>query len=315
MSAGARVLVTPRSAPGHPALQRLEAAGYEVVIPAPGRVPTRDEQLRALADAVGYVAGVERIGGDLLRAAPRLRVISRNGVGTDGIDGSAAEELGIAILRAPAANAQGVAELALALMLSAARGIPAMSNAMADGRWDRHQGIELAGRTLGVVGCGQIGRRVSRAALALGMHVVGYDAFPDPDFAAEGFRFASWDDVVEGADVLTLHAPPADRPLVDAVALARMREGAIIVNTARAGLVDEPAIVAALDSGRLHVYAADAFDPEPPGSTPLTRHPRFIGTPHVGGYTAESVDRAMAAAVDQLIERLDSPRGRSVDEH
>jgi D-3-phosphoglycerate dehydrogenase len=147
------------------------------------------------------------------------------------------------------------------------------------------------------------------------MHVVGYDAFPDPDFAAEGFRFASWDDVVEGADVLTLHAPPADRPLVDAVALARMREGAIIVNTARAGLVDEPAIVAALDSGRLHVYAADAFDPEPPGSTPLTRHPRFIGTPHVGGYTAESVDRAMAAAVDQLIERLDSPRGRSVDEH
>jgi len=102
---------------------------------------------------------------------------------------------------------------------------------------------------------------------------------------------------------------------VDAEALSRMRHGAILVNTARAALVDEAAIVSALESGWLRTYAADTFDPEPPGSTPLTRHPRFLGTPHVGGFTKESVDRAMAAAIDQLIERLDSPRGRHVDEH
>lgn len=304
-----RVIVTPRSAPGHPSLTRLAQAGYDVVFPAPGRVPSEDEQRNHLAGAVGYLAGVETISRDTLTSAPSLRVISRNGVGADAIDLAAAEELGIEVLRAPAANAQGVAELAVGLMLAAARHIPLAVTAIANGQWTREMGTELAGRTLGIIGCGNIGRRVARVAAAIGMQIIGYDAYPDPQYRQDGFRYASLDEVLETANVITLHAPPADRPLIDDVVLTRTKPDLILVNTARAALVDDNAVLAALNSGRLAGYAADVFDPEPPGETALTRHPRFIGTPHIGGFTRESVDRAMDAAVDQLIDRLDSGRG------
>lgn len=310
-----RVLVTPRSAPGHPSLAWLSEAGYDVVIPAPGRMPSVREQRDAMATAVGYVAGIEPIGADLLRSAPRLRVISRNGVGADAIDIGAAAELGIEVLRAPAANAQGVAELAVALILASARSVPAAAQAIREGRWERTQGVELAGRTLGIIGCGQIGRRVARMAVAIGMEVIGFDAYPDAAFELPGFRYASQAEVLRSADVLSLHAPPGERPLIDRSVIAQLRPRAILVNTARAALVDDRAVLEALDDGRLARYAADVFDPEPPGDTPLTRHPLFIGTPHIGGYTAESVDRAMDAAVRQLIERLDSARGREFDGH
>lgn len=303
------IMVTPRSAVGHPALGRLAAAGYDVVFPAPGTVPSREQQHAAIAHSVGYLAGIEPIDRETLAAAPLLRAISRNGTGADGIDLAAADELGIRVLRAPAANAQGVAELAVALMLAAARSLPYATASIAAGEWGRRRGIELAGRTLGLVGAGQIGRRVALIALAVGMRVRAFDAYPDAGFAPIGdFAFAGLDDVLSAADVLSLHTPPAARPLIDVAALARMPRGAILVNTARASLVDEGAVLAALESGRLRAYAADVFDPEPPGRTALIAHPHFLGTAHIGGFTQESVDRAMDAAVDQLIDALDSNR-------
>ncbi|WP_448808507.1 NAD(P)-dependent oxidoreductase [Agromyces bauzanensis] len=310
-----RIMVTPRSAVGHPAVERLADAGYDIVFPAPGAVPTPQQQRAALADCVGYLAGIEPITRETLAAAPKLRVISRNGTGADAIDLDAAAELGIAVLRAPAANAQGVAELAVGLMLAAARSLPFAASSIAAGEWGRRQGIELAGRTLGLVGAGQIGRRVARVAIALGMRVRAYDAYPDASFRPDGdFAFAGLGDVLDQAQVLSLHAPPAARPLIDRDALERMPRGAILVNTARASLVDDDAVLAALQSGALRAYAADVFDPEPPGRTPLTQHPAFIGTAHIGGFTEESVDRAMAAAVDHLIHGLDSGRARLPDE-
>ncbi|AXH34343.1 oxidoreductase [Humibacter sp. BT305] len=312
-----RIVVTPRSAYGHPAVERIRAAGYEVDFPAPGAVPTPAQLHAALADSVGYLAGVEPVTRSLLRAAPRLRAISRNGTGADAIDLTAAEELGVKVLRAPAANAQGVAELTVALMLAAARQLPYVASAIRGGEWARREGIELSGRTLGVVGAGQIGRRVISVALALGMRVRAFDAYPDDSYAAtagEGFAYATLDEVLATADVLTLHAPPAATPLVDAGALAALPSGAILVNTARASLVDESAVLAALDSGALRAYATDVYAVEPPGASALTRHPRVIGTAHIGGYTRESVDRAMAAAVDNLLHVLDSDRERSGDE-
>lgn len=310
-----RIMVTPRSAVGHPAIERLAAAGYEIVFPSPGAVPTPAQQRAAIATSVGYLAGIEPVGRDLLAAAPLLRAISRNGTGADAIDLAAAEELGIRVLRAPAANAQGVAELAVTLMLAAARNLPHAAASIAAGEWGRRQGIELSGRTLGLIGAGQIGRRVAVVALAIGMRVRAYDAYPDSTFQPAGdFAFAELADVLREADVLSLHAPPADRPLIDREALGRMPRGAILVNTARATLVDADAVLDALDTGALRAYAADVFDPEPPGRTPLTTHPAFIGTAHIGGFTQESVDRAMGAAVDQLIHALDSTRDRSGDE-
>lgn len=311
----ARIMVTPRSAVGHPALDRLRAAGYDLVFPAPGAVPTPEQQRTSIAGCVGYLAGIEPITRETLAVASELRVISRNGTGADAIDLDAAAELGIEVLRAPAANAQGVAELTIGLMLAAARSLPAVAASIAAGEWGRRQGVELAGRTLGLVGAGQIGRRVARVALALGMRVRAFDAFPDSSYRPEGdFAFSDLPEVLSEAQVLSLHAPPAERPLIDGEALNRMPRGAILVNTARASLVDDAAVLAALDSGVLRAYAADVFDPEPPGLTPLTRHPAFIGTAHIGGYTEESVDRAMAAAVDHLINGLDSGRARLPDE-
>jgi len=310
-----RIVVTPRSAHGHPAVDRMRAAGYEVVFPSPGAVPTAEQLQAALGGSVGYLAGIEPVTRELLEAAPLLRAISRNGTGADTIDLDAAEERGVRVLRAPAANAQGVAELTVALMLAAARSLPYAAGAIRAGEWGRRQGIELGGRTLGVIGAGQIGRRVIRVALALGMRVRAYDAYPDASFEPEGdFAFVPLDDVLAGAEVLTLHAPPADEPLVDRAVLAGLPAGAILVNTARASLVDEAAVLEALDSGALRSYATDVYAVEPPGVTALTSHPAVIGTAHIGGFTAESVERAMSAAVDNLLHALDSDRERPGDE-
>ncbi|MFK4149267.1 phosphoglycerate dehydrogenase [Streptomyces sp. NPDC004065] len=302
-----RIAVTPRalSQGGHFALAALEAAGYEVLFPAPGRQPTRDEQLRFLPTCVGYLAGVEPIGREVLSAARGLKVISRNGVGTDAIDLDAAAEFGIAVETAAGANAQGVAELAVTLMLAGLRQVPAQDAALKAGRWQRLEGREVAGRTLGVIGCGRIGRQVARLGLGLGMSVRAFDAVPDPSFAPAGdFSFTSLANLLAQADVVTLHCPPTARPLIDKEALTAMKPGAYLVNTARSALVDDDAVQDALNDGTLAGYATDVFDQEPPGPRELHRHPRMIMTPHIGGYTKESVVRATRAAVENLLRVL-----------
>jgi len=293
------IVVTPRSLSlgDHPLLARLREAGYQLAFPSPGRQPTRAQLQASMADAVGYLAGVERIDAALLAAAPSLRVISRNGTGVDAIDLEKAEELGITICRAEGANAEGVAELAFGLILGAARGLQAAESA-------------LEGKTLGLAGCGRIGRRVAGFALAFGMEVLAHDAFPDPRFAPPGrFAFAPLDLVLRRADYLSLHCPalPGGRPLLDAAAFAAVKPGLVLVNTARESLVDQPALFAALDAGRVAEYAIDAFDHEPPEDWSLIRHPRVQATPHIGGFTDESIDRATAVAVDNLLANLARP--------
>ena len=304
-----KILVTPRSLTkaGHPSLDALTAAGYEVVFAARGRQPTEEELLVALPACVGYLAGVERISARVLAAAPRLRVISRNGTGIENIDVPAAERQRIRICRAAGANAPGVAELTLGLILSLVRAIPAGDAAMKGRNWQRQKGIELAGRTLGVIGCGRIGKRVAALAGAFGMKVLAFDPYPDAGFSpGEAFAYADLAEVLSRSDVLTLHCPPADdgRALIDGPAIALMKEGVYLVNTARGALLDAEAVLEALDDGRIAGLAIDAFDPEPPRDWRLAAHPRVIATPHVGAFTAESVDRAAAAAVKNLLAAL-----------
>lgn len=303
-----RIAVTPRSLSqgGHPALAALEAAGYELLFPTPGRQPTAEEQLRFLPSCTGYLAGVEPISREVLAAAPKLRVISRNGVGVDSIDLAAAAEQGVVVETTAGANAQGVAELAITLMLSGLRQVPCLDAALKGDRWERRLGREAEGRTLGVVGCGQIGRRVTGLALGLGLSVRGFDAAPDPSFRPAGdFAWTNLEDLLARSEVVTLHCPPARRPLIDATAIDTMRTGAYLVNTARSSLVDDGAVLGALLSGRLAGYATDVFDREPPAPhQELTHHPRVISTPHIGGHTVESVDRAAGAAVENLLRVL-----------
>jgi len=307
MTTSRLIAVTPRSLSesGHPSLDRLEAAGFQLVYPAPGRTPTAAELEAVVPECVGYLAGVEPVPASLLERCRDLRVITRNGVGVDNVDLEAAARLGIEVLPARGVNSQGVAELTLALAFAAARMLPWSDARLKSGRWDRSKGIELAGRTMGIVGVGQIGRRVATMAAGIGMRVVGQDSYPDPGWdAPASFEWTNLDTVLAVSDVITLHAPAGDRPLIGTTELERIRTGAILINTARARLVDQSAVAVALDRGQLRAYCVDAHDPEPPTDFDLIGHERVIATPHIGGLTDESIDRASAAAVDGLLRVL-----------
>jgi len=302
------ILVTPRSlsSAGHPALAMLEDAGFVLRFGPPGEMPSEDDLGQLLSGCVGYLAGVERIGADVLSAAPELRVISRNGVGVDGVDLGAAKRHGIEVLTTPGANSQGVAELAIGLMFAAARMIPAADASLKAGTWSRSRGVELVGRTLGVVGCGAVGKRVLAGGAALGMKAIGYDPFARKALEAAGHAWLPLETLVEGAQVISLHAPPGERPLLDEEMLRRVRRGVVIVNTARAALVDPDAMLSALDDERVAAYAVDVYEEEPPVDRRLVEHHHVIATPHVGGYTEESVERATRAAVENLLAALAS---------
>lgn len=306
MGLSGRVAVTPRSlSGGHAALDRLSHAGLELVFPAPGRTPTAEELLTVLPGCVGYLAGVEPVTAEILKASPSLRVVARNGVGINNIDLEAAEAAGIAVRPVAGANARGVAELTIGSLFAAARHLPWSDARMKSCEWDRRPGFELAGRSLGVVGLGHIGRSVASMASSLGMHVIGHDPFPSSSWQAPAdFRWADLGEVVRSADLLSLHLPASAGRIVDADFLNQMRPGAVLVNTARAELVDADAVLEALDDGRLSTYVVDAFPVEPPTDWRFPEHERVIATPHIGGFTEESVERASVGAVEAILEVL-----------
>ena len=308
-----RILVTPRSVTqhGHPSLRRLAAAGHEIILGPPGRQPTEDELLAALPSCEGYLAGVEPVSARVLTSASKLRAISRNGTGTDNIDAASAASRGIAVLRADGANARGVAELTFALIFALVRDLSQNDAALKRDQWVRRQGIELEGRTLGLIGCGRVGRIVAGIAGTLGMEVIASDPLAEGKYyPGEFFRFVPTNEVFRGAEILSLHCPPSPdgRPILDRDALASSRRGVFVVNTARFDLIDPAAMLGALDSGHVAGLGLDVFAEEPPKDTTLARHSRGIATSHLGGFTQESVDRAMDAAVDNLLRALAAPR-------
>ncbi|HWP68418.1 MAG TPA: NAD(P)-dependent oxidoreductase, partial [Rectinemataceae bacterium] len=251
--------------------------------------------------------GVEPIGSKVFAAAAKLRVISRNGTGVDAIDLEAAKAKGIEIRRAEGANARGVAELAFGHLLSAVRCISPSDAALKTGGWNRRKGRELEGKTLGLLGCGKVGKLVARFALAFDMKIIAYDVYPDSKFApSDRFRFVPLGEVIAHADFISLHCPPSrdGRPIIGSEEIAAMKKGVVIVNTARQSLVDERAMLAALKSGQAAAYTIDAFDKEPPDDRTIIACPNVIATPHIGGFTDESVDRATEVAVDNLLDSL-----------
>lgn len=301
-----KILVTPRSLkdPNHPALQPLREAGFEIVIPAPGVMPDPETLKKTLPGCAGWLAGVEKITADIMAAGDELKIISRNGVGVDNVDLAAAKARGIDVANTPGANARGVAELAMGLIFAVARNIAATDASIKSGGWNRRQGIELEGKTLGVVGCGQIGKMVVRMATAIGMNALGYDLYPDAAFRMDGFGYVSPERLVAESDIVTLHLPGGDKPFVDADFFSRAKKSVIVINTSRAAAVDEQAMLAALASGQVLGYGVDAFDPEPPGTTDLTSNPAVVCTSHIGGFTAESVQRAATQASLNIVNKL-----------
>src|SRR4051812_1348094 len=250
-----------------------------------------------------------KVTADIVERAAKLKVIGRAGVGVDNVDVDAATRRGIVVANAPESNVVSAAEHAVGLLLALARNIPQAHAALVDGRWERSKwgGVELADKVLGVLGFGRIGRQVARRALGLQMKVVGYDPFVGAErFRELGVDSASFDEVLGRADFVTLHLPLTDetRRSIDAAAIAKMRDGVRIVNAARGDLLDDDALVAALESGKVAGAAIDVFVPEPYDG-PLLRAPNIIVTPHLAASTEEAQDRAGVIVAEQVAAALD----------
>lgn len=273
-------------------------------------VPLKGEQIiERLVDMDGYIAGLDYITRDVVERMPEsVRVISRYGIGVDRVDLDACRARGIAVTNTPGANATAVCELAFALMLSVARSVPELDSAVKRGEWPRSEGIELAGRTLGIVGLGTIGKKLALRARAFEMKVLAYDPYFDGAFAtAAGIERASLDELFAVSDFVSLHLPydETTRHIVNAGRIASMKRGAILINTARGGLIDEAAAAEALRSGQLGGLGLDAFAQEPPADSPLIGLPRVVMTPHTGAQTAEAVANMGMMAVRNLLSELD----------
>ncbi|MCR9136379.1 MAG: oxidoreductase [Alphaproteobacteria bacterium] len=304
-----RILITPRSLSrgGHEGLAPLMHAGYDLVFPSPGKIPSEAELLEAVPGCVGWLAGVEPVSAEVISRANLLRVISRNGSGVDNLPIPLIESRQIAIKRAAGTNARGVAELAFALTLAGLRRIVPTHIGMHAGNWPRSLGRELQGAKVAVIGLGAIGRQFAEFALAFGASVRGYDPFASDDVVQHShFRRQDLNASLTGADVVSLHAPmPADGlPVLNAATLKTLASDAVIVNTARAGLVENRAMLDALNSGQVSTYATDVFEAEPPEPELIYTHPGVIMTSHIGGFTRESVDRTTAKAVEHILEVL-----------
>jgi D-3-phosphoglycerate dehydrogenase/(S)-sulfolactate dehydrogenase len=302
----ARVLVSDDLSPE--AVRILADAGLEVDV----KVGLPAAELEAIVGGYDALAvrSATKVTARLLDRATRLKVIGRAGVGVDNVDLDAATRRGIVVMNTPGGSAVTVAELALAMILSLYRHVPSATASVKAGRWEkkRFQGREIAGKTLGVVGIGNIGSVLVDRARAMKMKIVAYDPFITPEAAAKmGATLVELDTLWREADVVSLHVPLTEqtRHLVRAETLARMKKGAILVNCARGGIVDEHALAEALASGHLGGAALDVFEKEPP----LADHPLFaldnlVCTPHIGASTEEAQSAVAAAIAEQLVAYL-----------
>lgn len=305
-----KILVTPTSlqpGKGSAALEVLREFCGDLIFNSTGRPLTEDELIPLLQGCDGYVAGLDFITKKVIDACPDLKVISRYGVGYDRVDIEAAREAGVIVTNTPGVNAEAVGELAFALLLSVARKIPHLNDDTRAGGWMRSTGFECLGKTIGILGLGAIGRVVARCAKGFGMEVIAYDPFLDEAYCAgHGIAGASFDDCIARSDVISLHLPLTDDTwhIIDRETIAKMKDGAVIINTSRGGIIDEDAAYEALKSGKLGGLGLDAFEMEPPKDSPLFSFDSVVVTPHTGAHTAEATRNMADAAVKNVIDVL-----------
>ncbi len=270
--------------------------------------------LAALTDGIqAILTHLAPITGQVLQAAQQLRVVGVTRGGPVNVDLAAATDLGVPVIYLPGRNLTAVAEYAIGLLISLPRSVVRSSRSLAGGEWDaryfRHDltGPELGASTLGVIGLGAVGRRVAQLAAGFGTRILAYDPYADPQTLPDGVELLGWEDVLAAADFVSLHARLTDetRQMFGPAAFAAMKPGAYFVNTARGELVDQPALLAALESGHLAGAALDVFDPEPPEpQDPLLRRADVVVTPHLAGASrqvAESSARRVAAEVADFL--------------
>lgn len=255
------------------------------------------------------VRGRTKVTAAVFEAAKSLKVVGRAGVGVDNIDLVAAKAHGVTVVNSPIATSVAVAELTFGLMLAIAREIPRGDATMKAGKWIKKEleGAELYGKTLGVIGFGRIGAEVGKRAVAFGMNVIGYDPLiPADEIQRRGGEPVSLADLYARADVITLHVPltPDSKNLINAEAIAAMKTGVRIVCSARGGIIDEAALLAGLNSGKVAAAGLDVFATEPPGQTELVMHPRTVCVPHIGAQTVEAQARAADDIASEILAAL-----------
>jgi D-3-phosphoglycerate dehydrogenase len=269
-----------------------------------------DDLLQVAAEYDAFVVrGRTKVNAAVFDAAKKLKAVGRAGVGVDNIDLAAARAHGVTVVNAPKSTSLAVAELALGMMFALARSLPKADTSMKQGQWIKKQleGIELNGKTLGIVGMGNIGTAIAQKATPLGMKVIGYDTLVSPEeIKKRGAEPVSLADLYAQSDFITFHLPltPESKGMVNGQSFAMMKHGVRIVDAARGGIIDETALLAALEQGQVAGAALDVFASEPPGLTALVAHPNVVATPHMGAQTEEAQDRAAEDIASEVLAAL-----------
>ena len=301
---GAKVVIADPIDPS--AVEHLRAAGVAVVDATSGA----DALVAALPDAWALVVRSRtRVTAELLGHANRLALVARAGVGVDNVDVPAASAKGIRVVNAPGAATGSVAELTIGLYLALARDLVERARATRAGEWKRGElGFELSGKTVGFIGYGRIAREIARRLQPFRVRTMAFDPFVAT--AVDATEIGPIDAVLAGSDIVSVHAAltPENHHLLNATRLAQMKRGAYLVNVARGALVDETALLAALDSGQLAGAALDVFETEPPTGSRLLGHPRVIPTPHIGASTREAQKRAGVEVADEILRAIRGER-------
>lgn len=303
------VLVTARSFGKNDsqAVNMLEQHGCIVTRGGGDRPLTSAELAILIVDADALIAGNDQVDAAVIEAGKKLKIISRYGVGVDNVDLSAANAKGIPVTNTPGTNEHSVADLVFGLILASARQIPSVVEHVRTGGWDRRLGTEVWGKTLGIIGFGKIGRGVAHRAAGFDMRVLVHDVCVDEKAENDyGVTFVSREEVIEQADFLTLHTPctPETRNMICAAQLSMMKPSAILINTARGGLIDEKALVDAIRIKAIAGAALDVLEHEPPKDRELLELENVLITSHIGGYTTEAINAMSMLAAENVIQGL-----------
>lgn len=291
-------------------LTKLEEAGYRLWRNETGITLTQDELHKRLPETIAVLGGLEKYAASEIALAPNLRAIARFGVGYDNVDLKVAKAQGIEVTISPGANTQSVADVVMALMASLSCAIMQNHTEVMNGGWKKTKFPGLFGSTLGIVGFGRVGQAVAWRAEAFGMRILSFDPYNMKVDSA-----APLETVIAEADVLTLHVPAIGKPILDEAAIARMKTGAIVINAARGGLIDEEALARALSDGSLGGAGLDVFEEEPLKSSPLRSAPNIILTPHIAGVSASATRMMADMCAESILARLsgkDIPSDRCI---
>lgn len=305
-----KVLVTPRSFGKHSAapIELLRANGLTVVFNPYGRILKREEMRSLIRDVDAVIVGVDPLDRDVLAQAGNLKLIAKYGVGTDNIDMAYAASRGIAVTTTAGANTEAVADYTFALLLAAARKMVPIDRACRRSDWKKVTTVDVYGRTLGLIGLGNIGKAVVRRAAGFKMNILAFDARQDAAFAAEyGVTYtASLEDLLREADFITLHVPllPSTRHMIGKREFALMKETAVLVNTARGGLIDEQALYEAIALRRIWGAGVDVFEQEPPANKDILALDNIVIGSHCAASTVQAVDNMGLMASEHVIQYL-----------